>query len=32
MLETTTYTNPVEVSGLDAEWVLELAAEAQTQS
>ncbi len=32
MLETTMHTNPVEVSGLDAEWVLELAAEAEIQA
>ena len=29
MLQTTMCTNPVEVSDLDAEWVLELAAEAE---
>ena len=32
MLETTMHTNPVEVSGLDADWVLELAAEAEVQA
>ena len=32
MLETTRHTNPVEISELDAEWVLELAAEAEVQA